>query len=141
MALKPFALAVRLLLFNEDGKVLLLRRSQSSKTNPGTWELPGGKIDAGEPFDAALAREMREETGLAIRLHHAAGTAEQHVQDWHVVHLIMTGTVVYGSLRISREHDEFMWAGIDEMRDLELADWFREYLAKSSAITAGKGQE
>jgi 8-oxo-dGTP diphosphatase len=131
---KPFALAVRFLLFNDDGEVLLLQRSHSSKTNPGTWELPGGKIDSGEQFDAALFREMQEETGLAVRIHHAAGTAEQQVPAWHVIHLVLTGTLVSGSLRISREHEAFRWAGIDEMRNLELADWFREYFEKTLAV-------
>ena len=137
MDIKPFALAVRLLLFNDVGEVLLLQRSSSSKTNPGKWELPGGKIDPGEQFDAALLREMQEETGLAVRIHHAAGTAEQQVPAWHVIHLVMTGTIVSGILRISKEHEAFRWERIDEMRNLELADWFEEYFEKTLAVHAG----
>ena len=140
MDIKPFALAVRLLLFNNAGEVLLLRRSYSSKTNPGTWELPGGKVDPGEKFDTAILREMEEETGLTVRIHHAAGTAEQEVPAWHVIHLVMTGTIVSGSLRISREHEAFRWTGIDEMGDLELADWFRGYFEKTLAVHAGNGE-
>jgi 8-oxo-dGTP pyrophosphatase MutT (NUDIX family) len=54
MDIKSLALAVRLLLFNHAGEVLLIQRSHSSKTNPGTGELPKGKIDPGEPFDTAV---------------------------------------------------------------------------------------
>jgi 8-oxo-dGTP pyrophosphatase MutT (NUDIX family) len=44
-------------------RVLLVRRAEWD-TLPGTWELPGGKVDAGETIAAALARELEEETGL-----------------------------------------------------------------------------
>ena len=82
MDTKPFALAVRLILFNEAGEVLLLQRSRSSKTNPGRWELPGGKIDPGEQFDAALRREMLEETGLVVSLTHVPGVLHQAVDEY-----------------------------------------------------------
>jgi 8-oxo-dGTP diphosphatase len=124
---KKFALAVRIILFNPEGQVLLIKRSKHSKTNSGKWELPGGKIDPGESFDTALNREIMEETGLLVEILHAAGTAEQHVAGWHVIHLILTGSIQSGSVRISDEHEAFKWVGIDEMKTLELADWFIEY--------------
>ena len=33
---------------------------------PGVWEFPGGKCEPGETPEAAVARECREETGLAV---------------------------------------------------------------------------
>jgi 8-oxo-dGTP diphosphatase len=136
MEKKPFALAVRLLVFNNKGEVLLLRRSGTSKTNPGRWELPGGKMDAGEAFDTALAREVLEETGLVVNIHHAAGTAEQQVPAWHVIHIVMTGTLESGNVRVSDEHGEFRWVPIEKMRDMPLADWLEDYYAKTLSLTS-----
>lgn len=50
------------LLVAPDGAVLLVRTRKWS----GKWGLPGGKVDYGETVLAALAREMREETGITI---------------------------------------------------------------------------
>lgn len=46
--------------------VLLIRRG--TPPNLGAWSLPGGRIQPGETARAAALREVREETGLAVRL-------------------------------------------------------------------------
>ena len=127
MTIKPFALCVRLILFDQHGHILVLKRSASSKTNPSKWELPGGKIDAGEAFDEALKREILEETGFTVAIHTAAGTAMQETDEFRVVNLIMIGTILSGGLSISKEHSEFRWAGVPEIAALDKADWFIEY--------------
>jgi 8-oxo-dGTP pyrophosphatase MutT (NUDIX family) len=58
--------AVNAVLFNEEGKVLLTRRSAHIR-EPGKWCLPGGHLEKGEPWEVALVREVKEETGLEVR--------------------------------------------------------------------------
>src|SRR4051794_2883320 len=48
-----------------DGKVLVSRR-RVDQAMPNLWEFPGGKIEAGEPPQVALAREVREELGCDV---------------------------------------------------------------------------
>lgn len=48
-----------------DGRILVRPRA-GDPAMEGVWELPGGKIAPGEPHPAALAREVREETGLDV---------------------------------------------------------------------------
>lgn len=57
---------VALALHREDGRWLMHRRPPE-KHHGGLWEFPGGKVEPGEPPDAALEREIREELGIAIR--------------------------------------------------------------------------
>ena len=56
----------------KDNKVLLGKRhkdadkADSELHGEGTWTMPGGKINFGEAFEEAAAREVMEETGLKI---------------------------------------------------------------------------
>jgi 8-oxo-dGTP diphosphatase len=47
-----------------DGKVLLGRRSQTKRTWPDCWDMPGGHVENGETFEAAHLRETLEEIGV-----------------------------------------------------------------------------
>ena len=49
------------------GRVLVQPRA-GDPALAGTWELPGGKVRPGEDHAAALAREVEEETGVAVRV-------------------------------------------------------------------------
>jgi ADP-ribose pyrophosphatase YjhB (NUDIX family) len=48
-----------------DEEVLLVRASSSSDV-PGTWWLPGGGVEFGEPPERTVIRELAEETGLEV---------------------------------------------------------------------------
>jgi 8-oxo-dGTP diphosphatase len=52
-------------LIRPDGDFLLTSRP-AGKVYAGYWEFPGGKVEAGESIEQALARELHEELGLDI---------------------------------------------------------------------------
>ncbi len=52
-------------IYNARGEVLITRR-HANQHQGGLWELPGGKIEAGEVAYAALQRELHEELGLVV---------------------------------------------------------------------------
>ncbi|MEM6364716.1 MAG: NUDIX domain-containing protein [Planctomycetota bacterium] len=56
--------AVGGLVINSRGKLLLVRRARDP--GRGQWGLPGGFVDSGESIEAALHREVHEETGLRV---------------------------------------------------------------------------
>ena len=56
---RPQTRGVRAIIVNTDGNVLLVRHSYGRG-----WYLPGGRVKKGEGDQAALRREIREETGI-----------------------------------------------------------------------------
>ena len=49
-----------------DGRFLITRRVMTKAWAPGWWEVSGGAVQAGEESAEAVAREIREETGLDV---------------------------------------------------------------------------
>ncbi|MDB5650905.1 MAG: hypothetical protein JWL62_2425 [Hyphomicrobiales bacterium] len=58
---RPLTMGVRAMIFDDTGRICLIRHSYV----PG-WHMPGGGVEPGETLYQALAREMHEETGLAL---------------------------------------------------------------------------
>ena len=54
--------------FDDDGKVLLQRRGDSNR-----WGFPGGAIELGETPEMAAIRELKEETGLDVKVSELLG--------------------------------------------------------------------
>ena len=124
--LKPLALSVKMILLDENGMCLLLKRSMSSKGNPGKWDLPGGKIDAGETFDQALLREVWEETGLNSDVIGVAGTSYSESPTHRIVYLILEGLAAPGDVQLSDEHEEYTWVHPRELPQIDLVRQFKE---------------
>lgn len=59
--------AVHVLVFNGAGEVFLQKRSMAKDMSPGCWDSScSGHLDAGEDYDTAAVRELREEIGLEV---------------------------------------------------------------------------
>ncbi len=62
---KPLVLVAAAALVRSDGRLLLAQRPKG-KAMAGLWEFPGGKVEAGESPQGALARELKEELGVVV---------------------------------------------------------------------------
>ena len=61
--------AVHVLVFDDDGRVFLQKRTMKKDMSPGLWDSScSGHVDSGEDYDAAATRELGEELGIAREL-------------------------------------------------------------------------
>ena len=58
-----------------DGKLLITQRHAGAHLG-GLWEFPGGKRECDETFEACLARELKEELGIEVRVRNLIETVE-----------------------------------------------------------------
>lgn len=77
-------------ILERDGKILLAQRPPHGD-QPGLWEFPGGKVEAGEDQPQALIRELREELAIDAKpARHVASHCGSvsgrliHLHAWHV---------------------------------------------------------
>ena len=129
----------RALIRDAKGRVLMLRRSASSRAWPGCWELPGGKPDAGEALDIALQRETLEETGFTIEVLALAGSAQTELTlpdgPIRIIFVVLTANVVSGTLTLSDEHDQADWVSSQDLLDLPLVESIRAVLNNAIDLT------
>lgn len=64
---------VRVFVFDENGDVLLQKRSSQVKTYSGLWDSCGGHVDVGETCTEAGAREIHEELGINAKVKEVDG--------------------------------------------------------------------
>lgn len=96
------------------GRVLVARRTHPREL-AGSWEFPGGKVEAGEDPEAAVVREVREELGCEILVTgHLSG--ESPIGAGYVLRVAVAALV--DGEPVPSDHDALRWLGPDELGDI-----------------------
>jgi 8-oxo-dGTP diphosphatase len=100
-----------------DGRLLVAQRTRPPEL-AGLWELPGGRVEAGESEVAAVVRECREELGVEVRVTGRLGPDLPLATGVLRVHA--AGLAAGSPEAAALEHSALRWIGPDELDGL---DW------------------
>ena len=107
-------ITARVILFNNAGKILLIKRSPTDD-KPNLWDLPGGKMEEEDrghkkPKKACAKRELYEETGINIKTHRLKKRGEVlHPLKNKLFCLFSAAVRGKPQIVLSEEHTESMW--------------------------------
>lgn len=122
-------------LIDSEGRVLMQRRPPG-KPLAGLWEFPGGKVERTESPEAALARELDEELGIAVTLSALApaGFASEPLGDRHLL-LLLFRCMAWRGEPSGRNGQELAWVAPADLETLPMPAADRP-LAAALAINA-----
>ncbi|WP_391558619.1 NUDIX domain-containing protein [Robertmurraya sp.] len=120
-------IAVKGVIINE-GRVLIVKRSEDDEVGGGTWECVGGKIDFGEGLEDALVREIKEEVGLDVNVKHILyATTFKTNPTRQVVILTYLCTSSNQEVVLSSEHSDHRWVTKDQLKTYLPLDIIRDF--------------
>jgi 8-oxo-dGTP pyrophosphatase MutT (NUDIX family) len=118
--------AVRVVLVDTGGRILLFHAMTPDRAPGGWWELPGGGIDPGESYLDAAVREIREETGLILDPTAIGPPAWRRDATWRSRGVRRLQHEVVVLARVAADQPEIMDGGRtqEELEDYVAARWW-----------------
>lgn len=127
--------AVKALIKNDEGKVLVLKQSDPTITGANQYHPPGGIIELGESVKECVEREVKEELGVTSHATRLFDIGEwravretdvmQFVGIFYVCELDNSGFVLQ-----QEEASEAYWVGEDEVDSLEIMEPSRSIIKR-----------
>jgi 8-oxo-dGTP pyrophosphatase MutT (NUDIX family) len=115
------------------GRVLLLKNEREE------WELPGGKLELGEAPAVCVAREITEETGLAVTTGPILDAWQYHIREGRDVLIVTYGCHPEGIQPpiLSHEHKEIGFFSQAEVAKLNMPAGYKHSIQSWFAYLTG----
>lgn len=115
-------------MIEQDGRYLITQRPPTA-TLPLLWEFPGGRVEPGETDQAALARELREEMGIAVEVGDRCIHVEHAYESYDIDFCVYRCRLTAGPIRNIRVHAH-CWVRPEELDGYEFPPADEKSIAK-----------
>jgi 8-oxo-dGTP diphosphatase len=116
-----FLISQKAVIYYKENILVLGRRTEERLI----WELPGGLLEIQEEMIAGLLREVKEETGLTIKVNDLFTTWDHNIEDFRlkdgrklncrIIELAYKCFANNDRVKVSNEHDVFEWVCLDDL--------------------------
>ncbi|RPF37176.1 NUDIX hydrolase [Streptomyces sp. TLI_185] len=112
---------------DDEGRVLLVRRSETEKFLPGVWGVPCGKLDPDESARDGALRELKEETGLLGEVVRKVGESSfvseyrgHEIKNWQENFLVRP---LSEQITLPRTDQSYAWLARSELTTVEIDEY------------------
>jgi len=107
-------------ILQNGNRILLLKRT--TEPGAGRWSLPSGHYEPGENAEQGMEREIREETGIDVRVRYLRSFAKSGVNGVAYLSLLFVAETSQEVVILDSENSEWAWVELAES-DLGRFDW------------------
>jgi len=109
-------------LIKKDNKYLITLRASDKNYMANFWDIPGGTIEFSEKIYDALNREIKEETGLTVKIGdflYCYDYISETIPGRHQFQMVFNCEYLSGEVILNpKEHQEYRWVTLEEMAGL-----------------------
>lgn len=120
----------------DEPLILLVRRARPPMA--GTWSLPGGRVEPGERVEAAVLREVFEETGLEVEVLALVEVVEVIEAPYHYVILDYACLRTGGELRAGDDASDVLLVSRAELGRTGVTEAVMRVVTRALAMQSGR---
>ena len=114
----PKMIRVTAAIIESGNKILIAKRKSEDDIFGGLWEFPGGKIEAGETPEECMARELKEELEIEVKVGKLI-ISNKHRYPNGIFELLTYKVEHISGNFVLNDHDEVKWITIDEISNYD----------------------
>ncbi len=104
------------IVFNEENKLLLVRRSENDNWMAGKFALIGGGVEENEIPEECIIREAKEETNLTLK---KPKLVYSTIEDSTFLYVFVSKVTNSDKIKLNDEHTGYMWVNSDEIKNYD----------------------
>lgn len=119
-------IAVKALIFNNKGQILIIHKSNQDEVNPNDYDIPWGRMQFGETAQEALCREIKEEVNIEIDTPQINRVRWYTTNNTQLVGLTFLAKYKKGKITLSFEHTHYARKTIQEILQGDFPERLKE---------------